>query len=251
VSEPELHAYLCWALIGVAALTALALSVFVAPYGRHTRAGWGPTMPTRWGWIVMESPAVLVFVAVYLLGTRRFEVVPLAFLSLWQIHYLYRAWIFPWRMRAAGKRTPIVVVAMGMLFNVLNAYLNARHVSELAVYPQSWLVDPRFLAGVALFLAGRQLNVSSDARLFELRAQGSDYSIPRGGAFRWVSCPNYLGEIVEWIGWALATWSLAGAAFAVFAVANLAPRSRAHHRWYRERFADYPSQRKALVPLLW
>lgn len=251
MSELELHTLLCWVLIGIAALTAVALWFFVAPYGRHARAGWGPTMPTRWGWIVMESPALLVFAAVYWIGAHRFEVVPLALLSLWLIHYLYRAWIFPWRMRAAGKRTPIAVVAMGMAFNVLNAYINARHVSELALYPQSWLVDPRFLIGVALFLAGRQLNVRSDARLFELRKQDNGYSIPRGGAYEWVSCPNYLGEIVEWIGWALATWSLAGAAFAIFAVANLAPRARAHHRWYRERFADYPSDRKALVPFVW
>ncbi len=73
---------------------------------------------------------------------------------------------------------------------------------------------------------------------------------PHGGAFRWVSCPNYLGEIVEWIGWALATWSLAGTAFALYTMANLAPRAVAHHRWYRERFADYPPQRRALVPFV-
>ena len=40
----------------------------------------------------------------------------------------------------------------------------------------------------------------------------------------------------------------AGLAFAAWTMANLVPRARAHHRWYRERFPDYPARRKALVP---
>ena len=52
--------------------------------------------------------------------------------------------------------------------------------------------------------------------------------------------PNYLGEIVEWTGWALATWSLAGLAFAVYTAANLAPRAVANHDWYLSTFDDYP-----------
>ncbi len=32
--------------------------------------------------------------------------------------------------------------------------------------------------------------------------------------------------------------------------ATLVPRALAHHEWYRERFADYPPERRALVPFL-
>ena len=89
----------------------------------------------------------------------------------------------------------------------------------------------------------------SDNILLRLRKPGgSGYSIPRGGAFRYVSCPNYLGELLEWAGWALATWSLAGLAFFAYAVANLLPRALSHHRWYREKFEDYPAKRRALIP---
>ena len=66
--------------------------------------------------------------------------------------------------------------------------------------------------------------------------------------FRWISCPNYFGEILEWSGWALASWTLAGVAFAIFTFANLAPRARAHHQWYQQYFLDYPQNRKALIP---
>jgi len=128
---------------------------------------------------------------------------------------------------------PIEIVASAFGFQIANVYLNARWLFELAPsYPDDWLADPRFLGGVALFAAG-------------------DYAIPRGGLYRWVSCPNYLGEIAIWCGWALATWSLPGLSFALWTIANLAPRALAHHRFYRERFPDYPQERKALVPFVW
>jgi steroid 5-alpha reductase family enzyme len=196
----------------------------------------------------MESPAPLVFAGVYLAGARRAELVPLVLLGLWQAHYLHRAYVYPFLTRG-GARIPVAIMAMAIAFNGLNGYINARWVSHLGYHPPGWLADPRFLAGVALFLGGLALNLSSDRTLRRLRAPGeTGYRIPHGGAYRWVSCPNYLGEIVEWIGWALATWSAAGLAFAVYTTANLAPRAVAHHGWYKERFADYPARRRALVP---
>jgi protein-S-isoprenylcysteine O-methyltransferase Ste14 len=68
--------------------------------------------------------------------------------------------------------------------------------------------------------------------------------------YRWVSCPNYLGEIVQWFGWALLTWSPAGLAFAVYTTANLLPRGIDHHAWYRQRFAEYPDTRRAVIPFV-
>jgi steroid 5-alpha reductase family enzyme len=241
------------ALVGLefalALVTVVALTFVRAPYGRYARAGWGPTLSGRAGWLLMESPAVLFFAAVYGAGTQRAEMVPLVLLALWQLHYLQRTFLFPMRLQRTEKRMPVLVVLLGAGFNFLNAFINARWISELGHYPLTWLTDPRFLLGVAVFLAGRLLNVRSDRALLRLRAPGeSGYRIPHGGLFEWVSCPNYLGEIIEWFGWALATWSWAGLAFAVYTVANLAPRAPAHHSWYRERFPDYPSRRRALVP---
>ena len=95
------------------------------------------------------------------------------------------------------------------------------------------------------------INVHSDNILMALRRPGeTEYRIPRGGLFRFVTMPNYLGELLEWFAWALATWSLAGLAFAVFTAANLVPRAIANHRWYLERFPDYPQDRKAIVPFV-
>jgi protein-S-isoprenylcysteine O-methyltransferase Ste14 len=96
------------------------------------------------------------------------------------------------------------------------------------------------------------VNLHADAVLRGLRKPGeTGYAVPHGGTYRFVTSPNYLGEIVEWVGFAIAAQSYAALAFAVFTVANLAPRARSHHRWYREKFADYPTSRKILLPGLW
>ena len=250
MTEAAVHAALVWAVFVLAAVTFAALLRLRAPYGRHyPGTGWGPEVPNRTGWIVMELPATLVFASVYALGDAATEPVPLVLLGMWQCHYLNRNFIYPLRIRSGNRRMPVLVAAAGFVFNLINAYVNARFISHLGEYGVAWLVDPRFLAGLAVFLGGLALNVRSDNMLLKLRKPGgSGYSIPRGGAFRYVSCPNYLGELLEWAGWALATWSLGGLAFFAYAVANLLPRALSHHRWYREKFQDYPARRRALIP---
>lgn len=251
MTEQQIHGYLVAAVFVLAALSFVSLLFVTAPYGRHVRGGWGPTVPARLGWVLMESPAVLLFLAVFSLGENAANPAAVLLLGLWQLHYLNRTFIYPFRIRAGGGRMPVAIAALAFGFNSLNAYINARWISHFGAYPDAWTGQAMFLAGAALFLVGWTINQQSDGILLRLRRPGEgDYRIPRGGLFRWVSCPNYLGEIVAWLGWALASWSLAGLAFAVFTMANLVPRALANHRWYRERFPDYPAGRRALVPFL-
>jgi hypothetical protein len=197
----------------------------------------------------MEAPAPVLFVVFFLLGSRRAQLVPLVFLALWLVHYVYRAFVYPFLMRS-GSRMPVLVVALAIAFNALNAWVNARWISEYGTYPVAWLADPRFWIGVALFAGGLTLNARSDGTLRRLKRAGDGYRIPQGGGFRYVSSPNYLGEMIEWTGWAIATWSLAGTAFALYTIANLGPRAVANHRWYRSTFPDYPPERRALLPFV-
>ena len=102
---------------------------------------------------------------------------------------------------------------------------------------------------MAGFVGEMSLNMHADNVVLTLRKQSrTGYVVPQDGAYPYISCPNYLGEILEWTGWAIATWSLAGLAFAVFTAANLAPRARSNHSWYQENFPDYPEGRRALIP---
>ena len=249
MTDDQFYRVLVWVILGSAVVTFLYLLRRPAPYGRHYQgAGWGPSIHNKVGWIVMEWPAVFLFLFVYLQGQHAWNVVPLVFLAMWQSHYLNRTLIYPFRTRTKG-RMPLVVAGTGYVFNCLNASVNALFISDIGRYDVSWLTDPRFLLGAAIFVGGMSLNLHADNVLLGLRKQGTTgYVAPQGGAYRYVSCPNYLGEILEWTGWAVATWSLGGLAFCVFTAGNLVPRARSNHRWYRENFPDYPPNRRALIP---
>jgi steroid 5-alpha-reductase/3-oxo-5-alpha-steroid 4-dehydrogenase 1 len=250
MTEASVFHALVWAWFGVAAVTVVSLLWLSAPYGRHTRAGWGPMIPARIGWIVMELPAVVTISLCFAVRPPSVNAVWLMF-GLWQLHYIHRALVFPFRMRGGHKPMPLAISAMAVFFNVVNGYLNGRWLTKFGSYDATWLVDPRFVAGAAVMLAGFAINLRADATLRSLRAPGeSGYKIPAGGLYRYVSCPNYLGEIIEWTGWAVLTWSVAGLSFAVWTAANLAPRAWTHHRWYRATFPDYPKTRRALVPFV-
>jgi 3-oxo-5-alpha-steroid 4-dehydrogenase 1 len=223
----------------VAAAIVFPVLFFIpAPYGRHGRAGWGPTMNARAGWMLMELPAVVVPLLAFPGGAGA------VLLVAWEVHYVQRTFVFPLRMRGSGRPNPILIVALALAFNILNGWINFRALA-------GWRFDVWAVAGLAVFAAGLAINWHSDAVLRDLRAGGrTGYTIPRRGLFRWVSAANYFGEIVEWAGFALAARTWAAAAFALFTIANLAPRAFTHHKLYREQFPDYPAERKALVPWL-
>jgi 3-oxo-5-alpha-steroid 4-dehydrogenase 1 len=251
MTESQLYPLVLWGIFIAGAVSLVVLLWVSAPYGRHARDGWGPTVPHSVGWVIMELPGVVVFGGVYALGDHRLELIPLLFLVLWQIHYLNRTIVFPLRTQGRTKRMPLLVVLLAIGFNVANGYVNARWVSHLGHYGPGWATHPAFAIGLSLFVIGAVINNHSDHILFNLRRPGeTGYKIPRGGMYRLVSAPNYLGELIQWTGWAVFTWSAAGAAFAFFTAANLVPRALTHHRWYRETFDDYPTGRRAILPFL-
>jgi protein-S-isoprenylcysteine O-methyltransferase Ste14 len=243
------------ALVGifaVAGVTAPVLLFMTAPYGRHLRRGWGPTISSTAGWILMESFAVGTIAVFFFIGDRTCDLMAIVFLAMWQLHYVNRTFIYPLRRRGGNKQMPMAIVGTAILFNIWNGYLNGHWLFSLCpARGIEWMADPRFIVGGALFLTGMAINHHSDNILHGLRPPGKKgYVVPKGGLFRFVSMPNYFGELVEWTGWAVATWSIPGLAFAVFTAANLVPRAMSNHKWYKERFDDYPKERKAIIPFV-
>lgn len=248
-----LHPTLTLAWFGLSLVTFLVLQFISAPYGKHVRDGWGPTLPNWLGWLIMETPPIVVFIACFAMGNRHGNAPAIAFLLMHLSHYVYRGWIYPFRLRTQGKRMPVLVCALAFCTNVVICWIQAWWLFALSPeLPTSYLWDPRFIVGAALFAFGYWLNHDSDARLRNLRAPGeTGYKIPKGGGFRFVSSPHYLGELLEWTGWVIATWCMPTLAFLAWTACNLAPRAAETHRWYRERFDDYPPERKRLIPWIW
>jgi len=175
----------------------------------------------------MEVVPLIVFIPLFVGGTAGKTAVMWVFFTAWVAHYAYRGLIFPFRLRTAGKRIPVLIVVSGALFNAVNAGLNGFYLGTLSPpYPAAWLGDPRFVVGLILFVAGSAINVRADNRLIALRRPGApDYAIPRGGLFSLVSCPNHLGEIVERCGFALMCWNLPALGFAIWTAATTASAS--------------------------
>jgi 3-oxo-5-alpha-steroid 4-dehydrogenase 1 len=254
-SEAEFHAWLTRVVFVLAAITFLSALKIIAPYGRHVRSGWGPTVQARLGWIVMESPSAIGFLWVYSWGAHKYETTPLLAATLWLVHYCYRAFVYPFLVRShRDKRMPALpIMLMGVFYNSMNSYVNARHLSEFDDYSaDAPFARPSFYLGLLLFAVGFGMNVHSDQILINLRRPGeTGYVVPHGGMFRFVSAPNYFGEILEWTGWSLLAWSLPGVSFAVYTAANLVPRALVNHQWYHDKFKDaYPKARRAVIPWL-
>jgi steroid 5-alpha reductase family enzyme len=151
-------------------------------------------------------------------------------------------------MRPSGNTFPTLLVGFAIGFNLLNGYNNGQAVIASGSAGDSILTF-HFIGGALIFVTGFAGHCQADHIIRMLRKPGeSGYRIPRGGMFRWVGSPQYLGEIVQWIGWAIMTWSLAGLAFALFTICNLLPRAISNHRWYLRQFPDYPAERKILIP---
>ncbi len=253
MTTETIYHYTLIASFVIAAIVFIVLFFVDAPYGRHTRRGWGPLVSNQLSWFLMEAPSPLVILIFFLIGSAPKNSVLIVFFLMWQAHYIHRAFIYPFMISDGRKKMPLGVLLMAFLFNLVNGFLNGYYLFTLSEgYPTSWLKDPRFLIGVLFFITGFVINRWADDILRNLRQPGEkDYKIPFGMLYRWVSCPNYFGEIIEWAGWAIATWSLPGLSFAVWTLVNLAPRARSHHRWYQEHFPEYPSRRKALIPGVW
>jgi len=233
----------------------------------------GIFVDARVGWVAFESPNLIWSAVCY---AHRDEAVfgptNALLLTLFVAHYVNRGIVYP--LFATGRRRrklPVEVVLSAAAYTACNGYLQAQNLCRFQFFPnRQHFAEPSFLAGLAMFVIGVAINIHSDLILTGLKekgsvkddendndndSQGSDlYRIPHGGMFRYVSAPHYLGEIVEWAGFAvMASNSVAAWSFAVFTAANLVPRAVAHHDWYNRRFPDaYPQlRRKAIVPFLW
>lgn len=280
----------------------------VAPFGRHLpdekqHKKWhGPKFNARLSWMLFESPNLIwswyccshlcnrdVFFldteatmsssqggAIISLQHNHLQIsTNTILLSLFTLHYINRAIIYPLRMNSNSNKVPLIVTLSASLVTTVNGYLQSFYLTQIQKYdPLSLtsltLEDIQRWIGILLFFVGLGINVHSDGVLRNLRRYGPSgkskekqqvqqsskpnhtYYIPYSPFFTYVSCPNFAGEILEWFGFAMASqFSLPSVAFLVYVIANLVPRAVAHHEWYLRKFDDYPVERRwAVIPFI-
>lgn len=230
-----------WVMTAIAAVVFVVLFKVDAGYGKFYNSKWGPAINNRLGWVLMESPVFIAMLLLWALSDRRADIARLAFLIIFEIHYFQRSFIFPLLIRGNG-RMPLSIILMGVIFNTLNALMQGGwifYVSPAEMYPASWLADPRFIVGTVIFFAGMFINIQSDSIIRHLRKPGdTNHYLPTKGMFRYVTSANYFGELVEWTGFAILTWSWSGAVFAIWTFANLGPRAARIYDRYKQEFGS-------------
>lgn len=251
VDEKQLLDLLSGFMVLMGIVSYVALRWIQMPYGRYSSPAFGFPVPARLAWFFQELPS-LCLPTILLLCLPRIPSLPqLTLLGAFIAHYIHRTLIFPFLIRG-GKPTPFISFALALIFCVYNGYLQGRYLCSYADYSSDWTTEPFFIIGLSLWFIGLVINIHSDHILRNLRKPGeTGYKIPRGGLFEYVSGANFLGEIIEWSGFALAGWSTQSAAFAMFTFLVLCSRAQQHHRWYLEKFEDYPKSRKILIPFLY
>ncbi|XP_054422023.1 3-oxo-5-alpha-steroid 4-dehydrogenase 2 [Pteronotus mesoamericanus] len=220
-------------------------------YGKYVGSLTTAThMAARAAWFLQELPSFAIPMGM-LVGHSRVLFGPpeTVLLGLFGAHYFHRTFVYSFLNR--GRPFPTALVFKGSVFCMGNGLLQGYYLTHCTEYPLEWYTDIRFILGVFLFILGMGINIHSDYILRQLRKPGEIvYKIPQGGLFTYVSGANFLGEIIEWIGFALATWSLPALAFAFFSLCFLGLRAFHHHRFYLKIFKDYPKFRKALIPFI-
>ena len=242
MSEEGFHLFL-GAMCATALFVFIALYFIKAGYGMFRTASWGYSINNKLAWVLMEAP---VFIVMFWLWGRSgvgFSVPVYLFFLLFQLHYFQRSFVFPFLLKGKS-RMPVAIMAMGIVFNVLNGMMQAGGLFYFApegLYAGGWayLLKPHALLGVLLFFAGMFINLHSDHVIRHLRKPGDTrHYLPAKGLYRYVTSANYFGELVEWTGFAILTASPAAWVFVWWTFANLVPRSDAIYRHYRAEFGD-------------
>lgn len=249
-----LYQALLYIMPPLAVIVFLALFFVKAGYGMFRTKDWGISLPNKLGWVIMECPAFLMMLYLWNGSSYKLEPALFTFFILFELHYFQRSFVFPLLMKGKS-RMPIAITAMGVLFNIINAFLIGYNLFYLEgnFYTAAWLSTPTFYAGCIIFFAGMGINLHADQVIRNLRPAGDTrHYLPQKGIYRYVTSGNYFGELVEWVGFAILTQSAAAWIFVLWTFANLAPRAYAIRQRYREEFGkEAVGKRKCLIPYIY
>ena len=196
--------------------------------------------------IVSPIMAVLVYQTFKLPGPSLST--GLVLLALWLVHYSNRA-VFSVLLSPGMKKSRLDTVLESIFFNIINAGWVGYDLGHLS--REQFALTPSTVVGLIMFGAGMTINISSDYYLQGIRRKkgdGNEYVLPDWGLYKYILSPNYAGELLEWIGYAVMLNRESGWVFVLWTICNLGPRARTNLRWYKEKFGDKVGNRKSMIP---
>ena len=247
---------LIYGMAGLAIVVFICLYFVTAGYGQFRTRQWGWSINNKVAWMLMELPVFLVMLAIWWFSPLKWHLPQLALFSLFELHYFQRSLVFPFLLKGKS-RMPIAIMLMGILFNVINGVIQG---GGLYWFPNpdfeqgvAFLLRPNAMIGILLFFVGMAINLHSDHVVRHLRKPGDTrHYLPEKGLYRYVTSANYLGEILEWTGFAIAAATPAAWVFPLWTAANLVPRAHAIYNKYKEEFGEEAlGKRKRIVPLVY
>lgn len=252
----ETYQIMLYVLSFLAVIVFVALYFVKAGYGMFRTRSWGWSVPNKVGWVLMEAPSFVVMgLWAWKAGVEAYT--PQAvFVGLFMLHYFQRSFVFPLLMKGKS-RMPLAIMAMGILFNVINATLLAASFFSCALpgkyEPATFWTNPLPWVGLIIFFIGMAINLHADHVIRNLRKPGDTrHYLPEKGFYRYVTSANYFGELVEWTGFALLTASPAAWVFVWWTAANLVPRADAIYKRYCEEFGKQAvGSRKRIIPYIY
>ena len=191
-----------WTILGL--FTFIILLKVSAPYGKFTSDSWGPSMSFKWGWMIQEIVSPIIFSIFFLCSGVHDKGIAWIFFIIWNVHYFNRSVLFPLRQKQTA-RCPVAIVLSAVFFNIINGFTNGYFLGYLAQYDFNYIYSLQFIIGLIVLLLGVVINVKSDNILIGIKKKHNDYQIPNGFMYKYISCPNYFGEIIEWIGFYIMT----------------------------------------------
>lgn len=251
-SDSDMFDKMVWIAFLYTLTVTVSMSLFPAPYGRYSSSKFGFMLPGKLAWIIQESPSCVVPVLLLFTTSSTCWQSPVnkIIFSCYVVHYVQRSLIYP-LTTCGAKPSPFGPFISAVIFCVFNGFMQGHFFLNYNCYEKEWLTYPNFIIGMTLFLVGMLINIHSDQLLIGLRKPGEKgYKIPTGGLFDYVTGANFFGEIVEWFGFALATWSSTTLVFAMFSASFLSLRAWHHHKFYLAKFEDYPRSRKVIIPFI-
>ena len=218
-----------------------------------------PVIPSRISWIIQECPCVFMTIFFLIYYRKNLNYKNILVMAPFFIHYVHRSFIFPFVIHSS-KNNPLEITLMAFVFCFFNSLMINRSIFCLIIdyeLKSFWL---NYMFGLAIFGLGMYINIHSDYSMIKQRNANKDsnnkYIIPRGFMYELISCPNYFGELTEWLGFFILSNSFSGLVFFISTFANLFPRAIQYHQWYKNKFKEEfatdknLSERKSIVPFL-